>query len=58
SLENILHKLGPITDISYKPFQPEPKHPARAFLPPTFPLKPCPFDYFTKAHGIKIRSTR
>ncbi|PMD58731.1 uncharacterized protein K444DRAFT_724270, partial [Hyaloscypha bicolor E] len=47
SLENILHKLGPITDVSYEPFQPEPRQPARALLPPTFPPKPRPFDYFS-----------
>jgi len=49
SLENILLKLGPITEVSFEPFQPEPKQPARAILPPTFPLPPKrhPFDYFS-----------
>jgi hypothetical protein len=47
SLANILHKLGPITDVSYKPFQPEPNRAPRAILPPTFPPKPHPFDYFS-----------
>jgi hypothetical protein len=47
ALENILLKLGPITEVSFDPFQPEPKQPARAILPPTFPPKPHPFDYFS-----------
>src|ERR1700683_3591396 len=46
-LENILHRLGPITDVYFDPFQPEPKQSARAILPPTFPPKPHPFDYFS-----------
>ena len=47
ALENILLKLGPITEVSFEPFQPEPKQPARAILPPTFPPKRHPFDYFS-----------
>jgi hypothetical protein len=47
SLENILRRLGPITDVHFDPFQPKPKQSARAILPPTFPLKPHPFDYFS-----------
>lgn len=47
SLEDILLSLGPITSISYDPFKPEPKQKARALLPPEFPPKPHPFDYFT-----------
>ena len=45
SLEDILLQLGPITDVSYKPFQPEqPRQAARALLPPSFPQKPWPLD--------------
>jgi hypothetical protein len=48
SLEEILYQLGPFTNVSYNPFQPEqPSQPAKALLPPSFPQKPCPFDYFT-----------
>jgi hypothetical protein len=47
SLKDILLRLGPITNVSYKPFQPEPIQPARAILPPDFPRKPYPFDYFS-----------
>ena len=47
SLENILLRLGLITDVYFEPFQPEPKQSARAILPPTFPLKPYLFDYFS-----------
>jgi hypothetical protein len=47
SLENILSKLGPITNVAFEPFQPEPEQSARAILPPTFPPKPHPFDYFS-----------
>jgi len=47
SLEDILLRLGPIIDVSYEPFQSEPKQPARALLPPSFPQNPHPFDYFS-----------
>jgi hypothetical protein len=47
SLEDILLSLGPITRVSYEPFQPEHGQTARALLPPTFPSKPHPFDYFS-----------
>lgn len=47
SLEDILLKLGPITGVSYMPFQPEPRQTARALLPTSFPQKPHPFDYFS-----------
>jgi hypothetical protein len=47
SLEDILLRLGPITNVSYEPFQTEPKQPARALLPPSFPQHPHPFDYFS-----------
>ena len=47
SLEEILLSLGLITDVSYEPFQPEPKQEAKALLPPSFPTKPHPFDYFS-----------
>ena len=59
ALENILLKLGPITEVSFKPFQPEPKQPARAILPPTFPLPPKrhPFDYFSLFFTPKLFQT-
>ncbi len=47
SLEDILLTLGPITGVSYEPFQTEPKQDARPLLPPNFPPKPHPFDYFS-----------
>ena len=48
SLADILYQLGPIANVSYTPFQPEePSQPARALLPPSFPQKPRPFDYFS-----------
>ena len=47
SLEDILRQLGPITDVSYDPFRPEQSVPVRALLPPSFPKKPRPFDYFS-----------
>ena len=47
SLDTILQKLGPITDVSFNPFQPEPKQEAKALLPTSFPPKPHPFDYFS-----------
>jgi hypothetical protein len=47
SLKEILLSLGPITNVSYEPFQPEPKQVARALLPPSFPTNPHPFDYFS-----------
>ena len=48
SLQAILDQLGPITGVSFEPFQPEqPSQLARALLPPSFPPKPRPFDYFT-----------
>ena len=47
SLEDILLKLGLITSVSYDPFQCEPRQPAKALLPPSFPLKPHPFDFFS-----------
>ena len=47
SLEDILLELGPITSISYEPFQGEPRQAARALLPTSFPQKPHPFDYFS-----------
>ncbi|PMD52736.1 uncharacterized protein K444DRAFT_704011 [Hyaloscypha bicolor E] len=57
SLANILHKLGPITDVSYEPFQPESRQPARAILPPDFPRKPRPFDYFSLFFTPKLFQT-
>ena len=48
SLEDILLQLGPITDVSYEPFQHEqPRQATRALLPPSFPQKPWPLDYFS-----------
>jgi hypothetical protein len=47
SLEDILLKLGPITNVSYDPFQCEPRQSAKALLPTSFPPKPHPFDYFS-----------
>jgi hypothetical protein len=48
SLQAILDQLGPIANVSYTPFQPEePRQPSRALLPPSFPQKLHPFDYFT-----------
>jgi len=46
SLEDILLELGPITSVSYEPFQAKPKQAAKALLPASFPQKPHPFDYF------------
>ena len=47
SLKDILLKLGPITNVSYEPFQCEPRQTARALLPTSFPQTPHPFDYFS-----------
>jgi hypothetical protein len=48
SLEDILCNLGPITSVSYDPFQTEqPRQAARALLPTSFPQNPHPFDYFS-----------
>jgi hypothetical protein len=47
SLEDILHYLGPTTNVSFEPFQPEPQQPAKALLPLSFPSKPYLFDYFS-----------
>jgi hypothetical protein len=47
SLEDILLRLGPITGVSYEPFQSEPRQTARALLPTSFPRNPHPFDYFS-----------
>jgi hypothetical protein len=47
SLTDILHQLGPITNVSYTPFQPEwPSQLARVLLFLLFPQKPRLFDYF------------
>ena len=47
ALQDILLKLGPITSVSYEPFQSEPKQSAKALLPPSFLRNPHPFDYFS-----------
>ncbi len=47
-LEDIIDKLGPVTNVSYTPFEYEqPRQPAKALLPAFFPLNPRPFDYFS-----------
>jgi hypothetical protein len=47
TLEDILLEFGPITSVSFQPFQAEPTQLARATLPSSFPTNPHPFDYFT-----------
>jgi hypothetical protein len=47
SLDEILHSIGPITDVEFDPFKPEPKQAARAVLPSSFPKNAHPFDYFS-----------
>jgi hypothetical protein len=48
SLEDILLEFGPIDRVFYKPFQVEErKRVVTALLPPTFPTRPHPYDYFT-----------
>jgi hypothetical protein len=47
ALQDILLKLGPITSVSYEPFQGEPRQAARALLPTSFPRNLHPFDYFS-----------
>jgi hypothetical protein len=47
SLDEILHDIGPIRDVKFSPFQPEPKQGARAVLPSFFPKNPHPFGYFS-----------
>ena len=47
SFEDILLQLGPITSVSYEPFQGEPRQAARAHLPTSFPQSPHPFDHFS-----------
>jgi hypothetical protein len=46
SLEDILYEFGPIKGVSYTLFQTEQRRPTQALLPPLFPLKPHPFNYF------------
>jgi len=47
SLNIILQKLRLITDVSFNPFQPEPKQEAKALLPTSFLPKPHLFNYFS-----------
>ena len=47
SLEDILLQLGPITSVSYEPFQSESRQAAKALLLTSFPRNPYPFDYFS-----------
>jgi len=46
-LEDIINKLGLVTNVSYTPFECEPRQPAKALLPASFPSNPRPFDYFS-----------
>jgi hypothetical protein len=46
-LEDIIDKLGPVTNVSYTPFKCESRQPAKALLPASFPSNPRPFDYFS-----------
>jgi hypothetical protein len=46
-LEDIIEKLGPVTNVLYTPFECEPRQPAKALLPASFPSNPRPFDYFS-----------
>jgi hypothetical protein len=46
-LEDIIEKLGPVTNVLYTPFKCEPRQPAKALLPASFPSNPCLFDYFS-----------
>lgn len=47
TLEDILLEFGPVGQVLYEPFQPEePKRDATVHLPPTFPIRPHPYDYF------------
>lgn len=47
SLNEIIDQLGPLSKVSYEPFQPESQRSAKANLPPSFPKNPHPLDYFT-----------
>jgi hypothetical protein len=47
SLEDILLQLGPIAEVQFDPFHPEPKQLPKAQLPSSFPQNPHPFDYFS-----------
>jgi hypothetical protein len=47
SLEDILLKIGPVTNVSFTPFEYEPKQQAKALLPLSFPQRPHVFDYFS-----------
>ena len=47
-LEDIIDKLGPVTNVLYTPFECEqPRQPAKVLLPAFFPSNPRPFDYFS-----------
>jgi hypothetical protein len=46
-LENILDKLGPADQVSYTPFKCESPQAPIPRLPPSFPLNPRLFDYFS-----------
>jgi hypothetical protein len=47
ALEAILDEFGPITSVSFEPFQCETPQPAKATLPTDFPPTAEPYDYFT-----------
>ena len=46
ALEDILNEFGPITSVSFEPFECETPRPAKAILPPDFPPSAHPYDYF------------
>ncbi|PVH67639.1 hypothetical protein DL98DRAFT_279450 [Cadophora sp. DSE1049] len=46
ALEAILDEFGPITKVSFKPFECEAPRLAKATLPPDFPPTVEPYDYF------------
>jgi hypothetical protein len=47
SLKDILLQLGPIAEVQFDPFHPEPKQLPKAQLPSSFPQNPHPFNYFS-----------
>ena len=46
-LEDIIDKLGPVTNVLYTPFKYESRQLAKALLPASFPSNLRPFDYFS-----------
>ena len=47
TLEAILDEFGPSKDVVFEPFECEPPQPAKATIPPNFPLTAGLYDYFT-----------